>query len=322
LGREIYFRSEAGQDERLTLKSGMSEMKIIECVPNFSEGKDENKINEIAAAVKAVEGVRLLDVCIDGDHNRSVLTFIGSPGAVEKGASAACVRALTLIDMTSQAGVHPRIGAVDVVPFIPLKNAVMEDAVETAHRFGRAFAERNGLPVYFYGEAALVEDRRELPALRRGGYEGLKHRVEEPYWTPDAGPHVFNSKSGATAVGAREPLVAFNINLNSDDLDAAKRIAAVIRHSGGGLQHVRAIGVPLMSRRVVQVSMNLTNYKITPPRVVFDRVKELAGEEGIAILCSELIGLIPEGALEGVSPEYLKLADFSEDRVLEKHLLD
>lgn len=295
-------------------------MKIIECVPNFSEGKDQSKINEIVAALKTVKGVRLLDVCVDADHNRSVFTFIGSPDAVEKAAAAACDRALTMIDMTLQTGVHPRIGAVDVVPFIPLKNAVMKDAVETAHRFGRAFAERNGVPVYFYGEAALVADRKELPALRRGGYEGLERRVEEPYWTPDAGPHVFNPQSGATAVGAREPLVAFNINLDSDDLDVAKRIAAVIRHSGGGLQHVRAIGVPLRSRRIVQVSMNLTNYRITPPCVVFERVKKLAAEEGIAILCSELIGLIPEGALEGVSPEYLRLDDFSEIRILEKHL--
>jgi len=295
-------------------------MKILECVPNFSEGRNRQTIDSIADALQQVRGVRLLDICIDADHNRTVFTFIGSPDDIEKGAAAACDRALELIDMRAQRGVHPRIGAVDVVPFIPLKNAVMADAVETARRFGRAFARRNGLPVYFYGEAAFARERRELPRIRRGGYEGLEKRMKDPDWTPDAGPAVLNERSGATAVGARDFLVAYNINLASPDLEAARAIAETIRFSSGGMRHVKAIGVPLKSRGIVQVSMNLTNFRETPVKDVFDRVRAEAARLGVQVLESELVGLIPEDALKGVTPQYLMLKDFSEDRILERHL--
>jgi len=295
-------------------------MKILECVPNFSEGKDKKKIDAIASALQKVSGVRLLDICTDADHNRTVFTFIGSPEDIERGAAAACDKALEVIDMREQQGVHPRIGAVDVVPFIPLKNAAMADAVETGRRFGRAFAERNGLPVYFYGEAALVEERRELPHIRKGGYEALRKRMEEARWAPDAGPHVLNERSGATAVGARDFLIAFNINLASPDLGAARKIAETIRFSSGGMKHVKAIGVPLKSRQIVQVSMNLTNFRETPVKAVFDRVKAEASRCGVQVLESELIGLIPEEALMNVTPQYLMLRDFSEDRIIERHL--
>ena len=295
-------------------------MKILECVPNFSEGRDQKTIDSIAAALQAVDGVRLLDTCSDSDHNRTVFTFIGSPEAIERGAAAACDRALELIDMRAQQGVHPRIGAVDVVPFIPLKNAAMADAVETARRFGRAFAQRNGLPVYFYGEAALVEERRELPHIRRGGYEALQKRMKDPTWAPDAGPHALNERSGATAVGARDFLIAYNVNLSSPDLDVARRIAETIRFSSGGMRHVKAIGVPLRSRGIVQVSMNLTNFRETPVKDVFDRVRTEASRHGVQVLESELIGLIPEEALKGVTPQYLMMRDFSEDRIIERHL--
>jgi glutamate formiminotransferase len=287
-------------------------MKILECVPNFSEGKDIKKIDAIAAALQKVSGVRLLDICTDADHNRTVFTFIGSPEDIERGAAAACDKALEVIDMREQQGVHPRIGAVDVVPFIPLKNAVMVDAVETARRFGRAFAERNGLPVYFYGEAALVEERRELPHIRKGGYEALRKRMEGPQWVPDAGPHVLNERSGATAVGARDFLIAFNINLASSDHRGGP--ASLVENMGTG------IGVPLKSRGIVQVSMNLTNFRETPVRAVFDRVKVEASRCGVQVLESELIGLIPEEALMNVTPQYLMLRDFSEDRIIERHL--
>lgn len=295
-------------------------MKIIECVPNISEGRDKKKIDSIVAALTRAEGARLLDVCIDPDHNRTVLTFIGRPEDVEKGAAAICKRALDLIDMRKHKGVHPRIGAVDVVPFIPLRGASMKNAVDVAHRFGRVFGERNRIPVYFYGEAALDPRRRELPDVRKGEYEALRTHFEDPLWIPDAGPAIFNPRGGATAVGAREPLIAFNINLATNDFHVAKEIASSIRQSSGGLQHVRAMGVPLKSRDIVQVSMNLTNYKVTPLKTVFDTVKTKASQYGISILESELVGLIPEEALEGVSPEYLQLAKFCAECIIETHL--
>jgi glutamate formiminotransferase len=295
-------------------------MKILECVPNFSEGQDNKKIDAIARVLQGVAGVRLLDICTDADHNRTVFTFVGSPEDIEKGAAAACDKALEVIDMREQQGVHPRIGAVDVVPFIPLKNAVMADAVGTAHRFGRAFAERNSLPVYFYGEAALVEERRELPHIRKGGYEALQKRMEDPRWVPDAGSHNLNERSGATAVGARDFLVAYNINLVSANLDVARKIAETVRFSSGGMKHVKAIGVLLKSRQIAQVSMNLTNFRETPMKEVFDRVKAEAARLGVQVLESELIGLIPEEALKDVTPQYLMLRDFSEDRIIERHL--
>ncbi|HPC75003.1 MAG TPA: glutamate formimidoyltransferase, partial [Syntrophales bacterium] len=226
-------------------------MRVLECVPNFSEGSDERILSSIADALRAVKGVRLLDVCRDPDHNRTVFTFIGDPGAVEAGAAAACDRALDRIDMCRHRGVHPRIGAVDVVPFVPIAGLGMRDAVETAHRFGRAFAERNRIPVYFYGEAALRPGRRDLSHIRRGGYERLERKLKDPQWAPDAGPTRFDPCKGATAVGARQPLIAYNINLGTDDLGIARRIAAEIRQSGGGLRSVQAIGVPLKSRGVV-----------------------------------------------------------------------
>ncbi len=295
-------------------------MKMIECVPNISEGRDRKKIDAVAGAVLQTPGVKLLDVCIDPDHHRSVFTFAGPPENVEKAAAAAADKAVELIDMREHAGVHPRIGAVDVVPFIPLKDAAMADAVEAALRFGRGFAKRNGIPVYFYGEAAQTPERRELPHIRRGSYEGLKEKMKDPLWKPDAGPAAFNPRSGATAVGARVPLIAFNVNLETDDLEAARKIARAIRFSDGGLRHVKAIGVPLKSRGIVQVSMNLTDYRETPLSTVFDAVKKEASRQGVGILESELVGLIPEAALADVDAGYLKLAKFREECIIEKRL--
>jgi glutamate formiminotransferase len=295
-------------------------MKIIECVPNISEGRDKKKIDSIVASLSGVEGAKLLDVCVDADHNRTVLTLIGRPEDVERGAGAICTRALSLIDMRTHKGVHPRIGAVDVVPFVPLRGASMKNAVDAAHRFGRAFGERNRIPVYFYGEAALDPRRRELPDVRKGEYEALRTHFENPRWIPDAGPAFFNPRGGATAVGAREPLIAFNINLATHDLHVAKEIASAIRQSGGGLQHVKAIGVPLQSRNIVQVSINLINYKVTSLKKVFDTVKNKASQYSISILESELVGLIPEEALAGVSAEYLQLSKFRRECIIETHL--
>lgn len=295
-------------------------MKIIECIPNVSEGRNRRTIDAVAEGISRSPGVKLLDVCADPDHNRSVFTFIGGPGDIVRAALTGLSAALERIDMREHGGVHPRIGAVDVVPFVPLRGAAMDDAVEAARRFGRAFGEQNGVPVYFYGAAALQPQRRELPDLRRGGYEGLKRRMEDRLWTPDAGPAAFRPKSGATAVGARQPLIAFNVNLRTDDLDAAREIARNVRFSTGGLKHVRAIGVPLNSRNIVQVSMNLTDFRETSVRSAFNAVREEASKRGVEILESELVGLIPEAALEGLSPETLRLANFREECILERHL--
>ncbi|HOD36463.1 MAG TPA: glutamate formimidoyltransferase [Syntrophales bacterium] len=295
-------------------------MKVLECVPNFSEGSDDKVLSSIADALASVEGVRLLDVCRDPDHNRTVFTFVGRPGAVEDGAAAACDRALGAIDMCRHRGVHPRIGAVDVVPFVPISGLGMKDAVEAARRFGKAFAERNGVPVYFYGEAALRTDRKDLSHIRRGGYESLERKLSDPQWAPDAGPALFDPCKGATAVGAREPLIAYNINLRTDDLNIAKRIAGEIRQSGGGLRSVKAIGVPLKSRGIVQVSMNLTNFRETSIKEVFDIVTEKAGRQDVEVLESEIVGLVPAGAVKGVTPGDLKLINFSDSLIIENHL--
>jgi len=295
-------------------------MKVIECVPNFSEGRDRKKVNAIADAILSVREVKLLDFSMDGDHHRSVFTFIGSPEDLFMGAMAACTKALDVIDMREHEGVHPRLGAVDVVPFVPLSGSDMQDAVALAHRFGREFAGKSRIPVYFYGEAALHHSRKELSEIRRGGYEKLKEKIKDPRWQPDEGPSAFNERSGATVVGARMPLIAFNVNLNTGDLALAKNIAAAIRQSGGGLKHVRAIGVPLKSRKIVQISMNLTNYRETSIRAAFDAVKKQASQSGVPILESELIGLMPEEALEGISADYLQLTNFCTDCIIETHL--
>ncbi len=293
-------------------------MKIIECIPNFSEGKDPGIVESIADAAR-VEHVKVLNFSMDVDHNRSVLTFIGPPEAVLQGAIAACDRAADMIDMRKHHGAHPRIGAIDVVPFVPLEDAGMSDAVRTAHRFGHIFGGKNNVPVYFYGEAALDQKRKKLADIRRGQYEGLREKLGKVSWAPDAGPSLFNPRLGATAVGARKPLIAFNINLDSNDVNLARDIAKSIRHSSGGFKHVQAIGILLKSRNIAQVSMNLTDYKTTSIRTVFNIVREKAEERGTEILESELIGLIPRAALEGTTDEYLKLLDFSEERIIESY---
>jgi len=295
-------------------------MKIIECVPNFSEGCDQKKIAAIARVFKSFPGVRLVDFSGDIDHNRSVFTFLGKPEDVLEAALAASGKALELIDMRQQTGVHPRLGAVDVVPFIPLARAKIKDAVDLAHLFGQQLYERFGVPVYFYGNAALIPGRNELAAVRHGGYEALEKKMINQGDVPDVGNSNFNAQAGATVVGAREPLVAYNINLVSDDLRLAQNIASQIREKGGGLKHVRAIGVILKSRAIAQVSINLTNCKETSLKSIYDMVKTLATRRNVEILESELIGLVPKCAFAGTTPKYLKLKDFDKERLLETHL--
>lgn len=295
-------------------------MKILECVPNISEGRDRRLIADIAAQVRR-PAVKLVDLHSDPVHNRTVLTFLGDPEAVEEATLAVSARAVELIDMRRHRGVHPRIGAVDVIPLVPYRGLTMADAVASAHRVGQAFAEAQGIPVYFYGEAALQAERRDLPALRKGQYEGLAARLADPAWKPDAGPWAFNPKSGATAVGARTPLIALNVNLATDDLEIARQIARRVRESSGGLPAVRAMGVPLPTKGCVQVAMNLTEYRKTSiPRVV-ELIRLEATRHGVVVTECELVGLLPLEALEKVVAHYLPLPGFTQKKVIEAHLL-
>jgi glutamate formiminotransferase / 5-formyltetrahydrofolate cyclo-ligase len=296
-------------------------MKILECVPNFSEGRDRNKVETIVGEVKKLPGVKLLDYSSDEDHNRSVVTFLGAPEAVEQAALAMGLKAIELIDMKTHHGAHPRIGAVDVIPFIPVRGMVMEEAVTVARRFGRVFGEKAGLPVYFYGEVATTPARKKLSDIRKGEYEGLAEKLSLPEWVPDAGARGFNSKSGASVVGARFPLIAFNVNLLSTDLMLAKQLARKIRESSGGIPTVQALGVDLKDKGMVQVSMNLMNYReASIPRVVFFLQEQIRGT-GVEIGECELVGLVPMEALEDVVRDCLKMPSFTSKQVIETHLL-
>ena len=296
-------------------------MRILECVPNISEGRDQSKITSIAQEVRKHEGVKLLDVSSDVDHNRSVFTFIGEPAAVKKAALSFAIKAIELIDMTKHRGAHPRLGAVDVVPFVPIQGLEMKEAVQWAREFGGELGKR-GVPIFFYEEAATSSERRELPAIRKGEYEGLQEKLRDPRWRPDAGPASFNPQTGATVVGARFPLVAYNVNLKTEDLALAKEIAKKVRFKDGGFPDVRAMGVPLLEKKIVQVSMNLTNYRVTNIPQVYEFIKEQAQKKGVEVDGSEIVGLIPLGVLEGLAQYYLKNPQFSLRQVIEQHVLE
>lgn len=296
--------------------------RLVECVPNVSEGRDRAVVERLAAAVRSVAGVRLMNVHMDPDHHRSVLSFLGPPAAVEVAALALAAAVVDAIDMRGHRGAHPRIGALDVVPFVPLVGVSMEETVALARWVGARIAERHRLPVYYYGHAATRETRRNLPELRHGQYEGLAARLETPDGQPDDGPARFDPRSGAVLVGARDILVAFNVWLETADLHAARAIAAAVRESGGGLPAVQAMGVMLASRGIAQVSMNLLDYRKTPIPAAFDRVVEEAARRGIAVRRGELVGLAPRVAFAGRSPASVGLADFTPDLLLDTHLED
>jgi glutamate formiminotransferase len=297
---------------------------LIECVPNFSEGRRPEVVEEIVRAVRQIDGVTLLDFSLDETHNRSVVTFAGSAEPVVKAATAAVGRALELIDMEQHTGAHPRIGAVDVIPFVPLGTTRMEECVDLARRFGEQIAKLFDLPVYLYGEAALRPEHRRLADLRRGQYEGLKTEIGTvPERGPDYGPKRLHPRGGAVAVGARKPLIAFNVNLATDDMTIARRIAETIRESSGGLPAVQAMAVLLENPdepRYAQVSMNLVDWEQTGIARVVDEIRRLARKAGTDIDHCELIGLAPAGALLEVAAKSLALRNFSADQALELRL--
>lgn len=293
--------------------------RLVECVPNFSEGRNIRVINEIAGAITSVPGVKFISAEPDKDYNRTVVTFIGPPDEVVEAAFQATKKAAELIDMTVHKGGHPRIGATDVVPFVPLQGVTMQDCVKLAHEFGKRVGDELCIPVYLYEEAATRPERKNLANIRKGEYEGLAEKLKDPAWRPDYGPAEFNARSGATVTGARAFLIAYNVNLNTSDKSIADEIAYRIRESGrvkkdangnpvldasgkkvtipGSLKAVKAMGVLLEAHNIAQVSINLTNFSITPPHVAFEEVKKEAATLGVEVTGSEIVGLTPLEAL-------------------------
>jgi len=294
--------------------------KLVECVPNFSEGRRQEVIEAIAAAVTSVHGVRLLDLQSDASHNRCVITFIGAPEVVKEAAFASCARAAELIDMEQHRGAHPRIGATDVIPFIPVQNVSMEECVQLANDLGASIAERLHIPVYLYEEAARIQSRRSLPVIRKGEYEGLKEEITSPERRPDYGEPKLHPTAGATVVGARPYLIAYNINLATADVRIAKKIANSIREARGGYRYVRAMGVLDEERNLAQVTINMVNYEGTPLFRVFETVKSEAARYGVNIVGSEIVGLAPMQAFLDVAAFYLQLENFDRKQVLEDNL--
>jgi len=293
---------------------------IIECVPNISEGRRAEVVARIVDAVRRVGGARLLDYSSDASHNRSVLTIAGDAAALKDAVLALFETALADIDLRMHKGEHPRLGVVDVVPFVPIEGVTMEECVALAKETARTVAERFAVPVYLYEEASTNPLRKNLEDIRRGEFEGLAAKMTTDGWAPDYGPPAPHPTAGASVIGARMPLIAYNINLATDRLDVAKRIAAAIRFSSGGFRYVKAMGVTLADRGVVQVSINLTNYEKTPMLRVFEAVKREAERYGVSVLESEIVGLVPSAALVDVAQSVLQLSQFRNDQILEARL--
>ncbi len=301
----------------------MSNNHWIECVPNFSEGRDPAVIERIRRAIVSVSGARLLDQSTDADHHRSVFTFAGPPDNVAKAVLRAAEAAVELIDLREHRGVHPRIGALDVVPFIPLDDSTKQQCLDVARRTGEQLWERLGVPVYLYGDAARVDERRRLENVRRGQFEGLRALLpEDASRRPDIGGPALHETAGATAVGVREILIAYNVVLDTPDVAVAKEAARRVRESSGGLRAVKALGLDLASRGLAQVSMNLTDFEVTPPHVALARVQQEARRLGAEAIESEIVGLIPQKALDLAAGRDLRLRSFHPEQILENRLAE
>jgi len=296
--------------------------KIIECVPNFSEGRDIAKMEKILNNFRGKENVKLLDYSNDKDHNRMVVTVVGEPQALKNAVIGAIGTAVETIDLTRHEGQHPRMGAVDVVPFIPIREVSMEEAIALSKEVAEEAAKRYNLPVYLYEKAASSPGRENLAVIRKGEFEGLAEKMQKPEWKPDFGPDAPHPTAGATVIGARMPLVAYNVNLNTDRMDIADKIAKTVRFLGGGLRFCKAMGVELTDRKIVQVSMNLTDYSKTAIYRAYEMVKMEAQRWGVTVAGSEIVGLVPMDALIDTAAYYLGLEDFSTKQVLETHLME
>ena len=299
----------------------MAAMKsIIECVPNFSEGRDLEKIEKIVEPFRGRDNVKLLDYQSDEDHNRSVVTVVGEPEALKAAVIESMGVAVSLIDMRTHQGQHPRMGAIDVVPFIPIKNVGIEEAVAFSKTVAKEASEKYNLPIFLYEHSATQPHRQNLAAIRKGQFEGMSAKIKEPQWAPDFGPAEIQSSAGVTAMGARMPLVAYNVNLDTNDLDIAVQIAKNVRHISGGLRYCKGLGIELKDRGLVQVSMNMTDYTKTALYRVFELIKMEARRYGVDVVGSEIIGLVPMEALMESAAYYLQLEGFSMEQVLESRI--
>ncbi|MGQ9619228.1 MAG: glutamate formimidoyltransferase [Candidatus Aminicenantia bacterium] len=294
--------------------------EIIEAIPNISEAKREDVLEKILAPLREVEKLCLLDVKPDKSHNRTVMTMIGEREVLLEAGLLLYRKAVELIDMRNHKGEHPRVGAIDVFPFVPIKNVTMEDCVELSRKLGEKVWAEFKIPVYYYEESATRDERRNLPDIRKGEFEGFFEKIKDPKWYPDVGEPVVHTTAGVTIIGARMPLIAYNINLGTSSIDIANKIAKAIRHISGGLRYVRAIGVMLEDRNIAQVSINMTNYKKTPLFRVMEMVKSEAERYGVQVIGSEIVGLVPEEALIDVADFYLRLENFSYDQLLERKI--
>lgn len=295
---------------------------VIECVPNVSEGADAARVGEIVSAVRGVSGIRVLNVSSDAAHNRSVLTFVGERDAIRAAVIALFEAAIPRIDLTRHKGEHPRMGAVDVVPLIPIRGVTGAECIALSREIGEEVGTRFGVPVFLYEDSASSEGRRNLADVRKGEFEGLAAKMSRPEWKPDFGPDGPHPTAGAVAIGARAPLIAYNINLATRDLAIAERIAKSIRHIGGGFRYVKAMGVDLADRGLVQVSINMTNFRKTPLHRVFECVKSEAERHGVSVVGSEIVGLTPADALFMAAEHYLRLEGFTPEQVLETKLIE
>ncbi|WP_034849407.1 glutamate formimidoyltransferase [Clostridium hydrogeniformans] len=301
----------------------MSNIKrIFQCVPNFSEGRDLEKVEKIVESFRGKEGVKLLDYSSDKDHNRTVVTLVGEGDALKNAMIEAVGKAIELIDLRNHSGEHPRMGACDVVPFIPIRNVNMEDAIALAKEVAKEISEKYNLPIFLYEKAATNPERENLAKVRKGQFEGMKEKLQDPNWTPDFGPKEVHESAGVTAVGARMPLVAFNVNLDTSNIDVTDAIAKKIRFIGGGLRFCKAMGVELKDRGITQVSMNMTDFTKTALYRSFEMVKMEAKRYGVNVVGSEIVGLVPMEALIDVASYYMGIEDFTMDQVLESRLME
>ena len=301
----------------------MSNIKrIFQCVPNFSEGRDLEKVEKIVESFRGKEGVKLLDYSSDKDHNRTVVTLVGEGDALKNAMIEAVGKAIELIDLRNHSGEHPRMGACDVVPFIPIRNVNMEDAIALAKEVAKEISEKYNLPIFLYEKAATNPERENLAKVRKGQFEGMKEKLQDPNWTPDFGPNEVHESAGVTAVGARMPLVAFNVNLDTSNIDVTDAIAKKIRFIGGGLRFCKAMGVELKDRGITQVSMNMTDFTKTALYRSFEMVKMEAKRYGVNVVGSEIVGLVPMEALIDVASYYMGIEDFTMDQVLESRLME